>query len=264
MSDDDLLRRAARSLRDEAGEVTPREVASTRGRVMATLTGAKRRRNPALLFVPIAAVLAGALAFAKNGEVVRRAWGWLSGDESHDGQVTPRVEPARPFSPQGGSSIDAPARPEPESSLAPPEQPATSEGPTSPGPLVVLPHAANPPTPHTPPSTARSGSSAAAAPVASDETEEAALTLYRTAHRLHFVDRDYASALGAWDDYLRAMPQGRLAVEARYNRALALARLGRDDEARAALTPFALGQVEGGYRQREASALIGALDSRDP
>ncbi len=102
------------------------------------------------------------------------------------------------------------------------------------------------------------------APIASDEAEAAGLALYRTAHRLHFIYHDYAGALAAWDDYLRAEPRGRLAVEVRYNRAIALVHLGRNDEARSALQPFALGQIEGGYRQREASALIDALDSRDP
>jgi hypothetical protein len=82
--------------------------------------------------------------------------------------------------------------------------------------------------------------------------------LYRTAHRAHFVDQNPAAALAAWDEYLRAAPQGRFALEARYNRALCLARLGRNAEAREALAPFAAGKFAG-YRQHEAAELSAAL-----
>ena len=89
--------------------------------------------------------------------------------------------------------------------------------------------------------------------------EAAALELYKNAYRLHFVEQRYAAALAAWDEYLRAVPAGRLVVEARYNRAIALTRLGRRGEAEAALTPFARGEVSGGYRAREARELLDAL-----
>jgi hypothetical protein len=80
---------------------------------------------------------------------------------------------------------------------------------------------------------------------------------YRKAHELHFHTQDYAAALLAWDDYLRMEPSGRFAVEARYNRALCLVRLGRFAEARTALLPFANGEVEpAGYRKDEAKALV--------
>jgi hypothetical protein len=103
---------------------------------------------------------------------------------------------------------------------------------------------------------------------ADDATDEAPLApappaidagvLYAQAHRAHFVDRDPAAALRAWDVYLAAAPDGPLAPEARYNRALALVRLGRRAEAREALAPFAAGAY-GGYRAAEARALIDAL-----
>src|SRR5947207_12740849 len=48
--------------------------------------------------------------------------------------------------------------------------------------------------------------------------------LYRRAHELHFHGGDPAAALAAWDRYLAAEPDGRFAVEARYNRALVLVR----------------------------------------
>ena len=84
--------------------------------------------------------------------------------------------------------------------------------------------------------------------------------LYRTAHDLHFHGGEPAVSLAAWDAYLAAEPTGRFAVEARYNRAIVLARLGRYAEARAALEPFARGEVEPvGYRQTEAAQLVARL-----
>ncbi|HEY6475036.1 MAG TPA: hypothetical protein VI456_00555, partial [Polyangia bacterium] len=85
----------------------------------------------------------------------------------------------------------------------------------------------------------------------------AADALYRQAHELHFVRRDFAAALPAWDRYLAADPRP-LALEGRWNRAIALAHLGRRDEAIAALQPFAEA-APGSYRQHEARALIDKL-----
>ncbi|MFT3926676.1 MAG: tetratricopeptide repeat protein [Myxococcales bacterium] len=81
--------------------------------------------------------------------------------------------------------------------------------------------------------------------------------LYREAHRLHFVARDYGAALEAWNRYLR-WPEAPLAVEARYNRALCLLRLGDHAGAREALLPISRGE-QGAYRQVEARALLKAL-----
>ena len=96
---------------------------------------------------------------------------------------------------------------------------------------------------------------------ASERAERAdpTLALYRVAHGAHFIDRDPARALAAWDAYLRAAPNGAFAPEARYNRALSLVRLGRRQEARSALEPFANGSY-GGYRKAEASALLERIE----
>ena len=83
---------------------------------------------------------------------------------------------------------------------------------------------------------------------------------YRVAHEAHFILKDPAAALAAWSDYLAHSPTGRLAVEARYNRALCLLRLGRIGEARAALQPFVAGAY-GAYRQKEARNLVATLDA---
>lgn len=94
----------------------------------------------------------------------------------------------------------------------------------------------------------------AAAPV--DDPDIAA---YRRAHALHFHGGAANDALAAWDAYLAAFPRGRFATEARYNRAITLVRLDRTTEARAALAPFAAGEVDRGYRRDEATALREAL-----
>ena len=80
--------------------------------------------------------------------------------------------------------------------------------------------------------------------------------LYRAAHDAHFVRRDPAAALAGWDRYLAAAgPGGRFTLEARYNRAISLVRLGRRAEAAAALRPFANGEY-GGYRRAAAAQLL--------
>lgn len=82
--------------------------------------------------------------------------------------------------------------------------------------------------------------------------------IYQQAHQAHFVRRDFAAALSGWDRYLALPSPPRFAVEARYNRAIALLRLGRRSEAADALRPFSSGDY-GAYRRSEARALIEAI-----
>jgi RNA polymerase sigma-70 factor (ECF subfamily) len=85
---------------------------------------------------------------------------------------------------------------------------------------------------------------------------------YLRAHQAQFAAHDYESALHHWDAYLaRAGSSGAFLLEARYNRAIALAHLDRIDEARAALAPFAAG-MHGDYRQRDAQRLLDLLPAR--
>jgi hypothetical protein len=87
------------------------------------------------------------------------------------------------------------------------------------------------------------------------------LVAYRRAHELHFRGSDPKAALRAWDDYLAKYPNGALAPEARYDRALVLVKLSRWAEARAALAPFANAKV-GSYRQKEAAEILAAIRDR--
>jgi hypothetical protein len=78
---------------------------------------------------------------------------------------------------------------------------------------------------------------------------------------LHFHGDDPARALAAWDRYLAVASQdirGGFVLEARYNRAICLFRLGQREEARQALQPFADGRW-GAYRRDDAQALLDEL-----
>jgi hypothetical protein len=91
---------------------------------------------------------------------------------------------------------------------------------------------------------------------------ERELSLYEKAHQAHFVDKNYGRAFMAWDNYLTNVRNGRFAVEARYNRAICMLRLGHFAEARTALEPFATGRY-GNYRKSEANLLIEGLSTKE-
>lgn len=103
------------------------------------------------------------------------------------------------------------------------------------------------------PSTDAAPIPAAPMPARSSASEEA--RVYGRAHAAHFAAGDSRRALALWDAYLARYPSGTFVPEARFNRALCLLRLGRRDEARAALEPFAAGAY-GRYRKREAATLL--------
>jgi hypothetical protein len=237
---DDALSRAARALR-ETRDGSPADGRTTRLRVLALASTQRRRRLGAtVVLVPLAAVL-----------LLSTAWAAVTGRVSHwlDGLVrsSPPGAPAAPFlaAPRPPSPVPVPAP-----SAAPDDADAGPSVDLAPPPQVAPPHAPLP--------VARAVH-VAAADAATDAEED----LYAAAHHAHFVTRDPAGALKAWDAYLATYPRGRFALEARYNRALSLVRLGRTPEARAALAPFADGTL-GGYRQREARELLDALDGGAP
>jgi TolA-binding protein len=92
---------------------------------------------------------------------------------------------------------------------------------------------------------------------------DAEAAAYGRAHRAHFDGGPPERALAAWDDYLRRYPRGAFVPEARYNRALCLARLRRFEEVERALLPFADGRL-GGYRRTEANQMLDWLHERRP
>ena len=91
-------------------------------------------------------------------------------------------------------------------------------------------------------------SRAASAALAAD------IALYRAAHELHFSRSDYARALTAWDGYLARFPHGTFTPEARLNRAVCLARLGKTTEAENILR--ALAQSSDPYTRSRAARLL--------
>ncbi len=234
---DDLLKAATQALRDETAEADD-DGRFTRARLMASLHQGKVKRRTRLAFVlPIAACLAAGTAWgAATGRLpaMFHAIGQLV---SYGGK--PPAEPA-PERARDHRAAEAP--PLVENVPAPP--PVAPELPPAPAksPLAAAPSAV---------------ASAAPAPSSSAAFQDTDGDLYRLAHEAHFTSHDYARALAGWDAYLRAAPGGRLATEARYNRAICLLRLGRDAEARKALAPFASGFM--GYRQNEARELLSEL-----
>lgn len=253
---DDILSRATRALREE----TRGDDASarfTRSRIMASAHEQRVKRRTRLAFLlPIAATFMAATAWgAANGKIgqafdaMSEALGIMRHHEAppapapkapatRPSATTPALKPLTP-----PLEAPAPLAPEPEPEPAPAPRVAAVPAPSVERTL--------------------SGATASSSGSAGSGSRDPALELYRVAHQAHFVERDSGRALSAWDAYLKAAPNGALALEARYNRALCLVRLHRTTEARAALTPFAAGRF-GGYRKKEASDLLAALPAELP
>ncbi|WP_394843980.1 hypothetical protein LZC95_43870 [Pendulispora brunnea] len=241
---DDILSMATRALRDQCdrrdshggSRVNP---AATRSRVMMSLRQQERRRTAAVyILLPAAAVLVASTAWAAaNGRLptVVKTIGEKLGfvQPPATSMPAPQTVPVQQVSGQATASASAMAA-----------APAAEEPPAEPPAAMSAPAAS-----------ARPHTSASATPRPFDERGE---KLYEAAHRAHFSDRNWTAALAAWDRYLAASPHGRFVPEARYNRAIALLRLDRRDEAVRELTPFADGKY-GGYRQEEARGLIEAM-----
>jgi hypothetical protein len=216
----DRLEQAIACLR-EFGRELPPEVARTRVRV---LSDAAARRRPRLgswlLATGMLAFAVPALAhFTGQLPALTHAIATFIGveREARSGPATHRPERAAQAPGAGAQGVALSAAP---ASRADVEAPAETDRPRS------------------------------AAP------KRAAHELYLVAHRLHFGGASPDAAVRAWDAFLRAAPRDSFAPEARYNRAIALLKLGRFEAALAALEPFAC-SAPGAYRQREARELIG-------
>ena len=252
----DPLFEATRALRQQ-GELESEASRFTRARV---LLGVRQRQHNRLrrsvFVIPLAALAVGSVALAASGgHLPNSVQRWVT----QVAAVFPKP-PQRPKSkvaraaspgtlPASGLAVSAPDATEP----APEFLPVASAAALAPEPSaqrsaisVALP-------------TPTSSNPQRALPGDSPITE-AEFLRYRLAHEAHFVKKDPAAALAAWSDYLAHAPSGQLAVEARYNQALCLLKLGRAQEARRALLPFVSGKF-GAYRRQEAQTLIATLDA---
>lgn len=277
MSDDDLLAKATRELRD-AGDPPLPELRQTRRRI---IEAAGRAEKPSRRWVWLVGQLA---AFLLAATALAATTGQLQPmiDAVREVLVGAPAElpaPARETAPRGvrrsapsvavesplAEVATAPALPETAGDVPTeldPSAPLTHAGAAASAPEAPASEALPPGTARRPPDSEAIAAVSPAEPEAPLPANDPDLELYREAHRAHFVRRDSRAALEAWDRYLAAYPRGNFALEARYNRALCLVRLGRHDAARQALAPFAAGEVAGGYRRTEASALLEALDAR--
>lgn len=242
-----MLRDAFRQVRERHEGAHPESDVTLRRVLLATRKRAKTRSITRFVLLPIAATLVASTVWAG---VTGRLHGAL---HTFDAVHTERTEPAPVVAPAPSSvatplpsstAVEAPAEVPPEVPVPAPVAP--------PAPIVVAPSSAALPAPPAAPAPPPPPASASA-------PADANAALFAEAHRVHFVDKDSARALAAWDAYLRAAPSGRFVPEARYNRALTLVRLGRTSEATTDLRAFASGTY-GEYRREEAKALLEALE----
>jgi hypothetical protein len=263
--DDDLLARATRKLREDTGGDAP-DAGKTRARILLLASRERRRPKRIVWIAPMAAALAASTAWAATQGVAPKVWHQLTvlfvhspAEQGENGAVPGHGHGAMKRRVENEVRDDA--ADDAGAPLVP--EVAFEALPVAAVPVESLPRDAPPSalaSPYALPSAPRP-LSASSSSVAAPRSDQEASRLYAVAHEAHFVGHDPGVALAAWDAYLRAAPDGALAPEARYNRALTLVRLGRTDDARAALAPFARGEM-GGYREGEARALLDALDGR--
>jgi hypothetical protein len=235
---DALLANAVSAARQRA-QLGVDDGAATRLRLRESLTrGSTKRRRRLTIIAAVIASLFGSTAYA-----LVTGWRPPSLSRTTVAAVPPAIEPPviveRPLAERRVTIVRPTAAP--PIAIVEPAKPVVASKPiVKPATKPNVP--VDTPAPVTQPAPARS--------------EE--LAAYRIAHEAHFRGNDPEAALAAWNAYLAKFPDGQLAPEARYDRALVLIKLKRINEARAALAPFASAPV-GSYRQREAAKLIDAL-----
>ena len=217
---------------------------TTGPRIVETLRARRRKSRRRLRAVALALVglPLGVSAFALWSGAPERVWTWLDPRAPVSARrqvraVEPRHEAPAVVAIEAAPSAAAPA----DAGLVPQPMAAAPAAEVSTAPVIARKARA----------TTQQPSAAA----------QAAAALYDAAHRWHFTEHDYSAALAAWDRYLSQAPAPVLHVEAHYNRAMCLLRLGRYEDAVQALNPFAAG-IYGSYRQREARALIRGIEHK--
>jgi hypothetical protein len=265
----------------QRGVVQPEDAGeSTRRRIQRTLARSRRPRRARLVLALLAATLALSTAFAlyladaRHGARVRpapragvRAASPVPRPAALDaGASDSAAEPdvaraSRPSAAPVEADLDvgAASNPNLESGVRPLPRRARMRRELSSGRAARAPSAAPDaaPSPVTPAAKLATEAGAGQAPAAPPTTPAQRHALYIEAHRLHFGGAPQR-ALEAWDAFLATQPSGTLRLEASFNRALVLARLGLRAEARAALEPFASG-AHAGFRQAEARQLLQQL-----
>lgn len=254
MNDDDDfdLKSAFKAVKDTYDGESPQADATLERALFKTRKDSKRRFVRWTL-IPIAAALVVSTAWASATGHLPRAIDEALHPTHAPPVATPSVvalaapPPAQPVeeAPPPSVSTQAPqaaaAPPPPPSSPTP--APTSAQLPVQPSVVVSAPPPAVP---------------VAVIPAPQPSAADPNAPLFAEAHRLHFTEHDPAKAIPAWDRYLQAAPNGRFVPEAKYNRALAMIRVGRRAEAITELTAFAQGKY-GNYRKQEAEALLEAL-----
>jgi len=85
--------------------------------------------------------------------------------------------------------------------------------------------------------------------------------LYGRAHDLHFRGGALDKALAAWSAHLAKFPNGQLAPEARFNRAICLVRLKRWEDAKVALADI-VANAPASHQREQASRLLDTFADR--
>lgn len=248
----ELLKTATKALSESGHE--QRGARFTRERLMASLHERnKRKKSRFAVLLPLAAVFVGSTAFAaasgKLEEFVSSALTVAGLGPAEDSGVAPTTRHSTP----GGATLarraSGSAAAVERAQAAAPESPAVVPS-ELPAPADVVANTA----------AEKSGQPDQVATGKSRLSEEArAHEVYRQAQHAQFKRGDLLAALSGYEKYLAMQPAGRFAVDARYNRALCLVRVGRAAEARHTLEEFA-GGAFGGYRQADAADLLAALD----
>ncbi len=248
---DDLLKQYTSALRQEFDGASAAPEA-TRARVIRNLAERKPRRAKWwAIGIPALALLGGSTAWAaahgQLGVMVKQATIAL-GLSIEDEVEAPAPAPA-PRRPGAQAVTAAPVEKvvEEDESLA-----APAEEPEDPAPRVTSP------LPRSATETPQGPSPEELAQKRAQEEQEKAIIAYKKGHDAHYGQGNCATAISAYDSYLRQYPAGSFVLEARYNRAVCLVQVGRLAEAQTALRPFAQGQL-GGYRQTQAQSLLDAL-----
>jgi len=261
----DVLARAARSLRQEQDAALAAAADPTWTRILTDVRRARvRRRWMVALGFHLAIGLAGVGVWAIGGRMtaskIRKQS--AAAEPAPVKTAFARRPPVAPAMPDGEETVPAIAVAPPPQTLVDPEPSDAPPPARSARARAASPPPPPPPAPAAPPEPAAPPARAEVEPLRSHiSSVPTSDPLYREAHRLHFVRRDFAAALAAWDRYL-ARGAAPLLLEARYNRAIALAHLGRRADAIDALRPFAEA-APGAYRQAEARALIDRFTSGD-